>query len=437
MPDNLPVRTGLKPNLWAVDLWEDEAVNPSPPVDIEALYESIFNRPKRAIELPMIRELIAPLPHRIRNSLMKDFYTDEKREGRDNALLLVSKRLQQMLLVWKSYPFYKLPYLQPVGGDENDEEEIKPAIRFKAPRKLMPASDVSFVSIIMGIDRDDKHYNDEVEQDIHPPFLGYELLRQRKSKRMTAVANRIAYNVMQVALEAKEKTGEDRRFTAYFAAATLCEQWDIIPPYLAAVKRDHVLAAAECGLLRMTCPKWWGKQLNRMRDLCCEHMNVAAGLVSDSRPYVSEETLQEFIQQQKSAMKWLEDTMIENDEGVVLPLVEAAMAGNANPSNRLVELVVRRRGVEEMAKDAGMIGFMITITCPSKYHANSYKWNMTNYKVAQEYLVKQFAKLRSALDYRGINIPGIRVAEPHKDGTPHWHMCTFIQPEHEETFKNW
>ncbi|MEC4729157.1 hypothetical protein HWQ46_27055, partial [Shewanella sp. D64] len=138
----------------------------------------------------MIRELIAPLPHRIRNSLMKDFYTDEKREGRDNALLLVSKRLQQMLLVWKSYPFYKLPYLQPVGGDENDEEEIKPAIRFKAPRKLMPASDVSFVSIIMGIDRDDKHYNDEVEQDIHPPFLGYELLRQRKSKRMTAVANR-------------------------------------------------------------------------------------------------------------------------------------------------------------------------------------------------------------------------------------------------------
>ncbi|MEC4729166.1 replication endonuclease, partial [Shewanella sp. D64] len=114
---------------------------------------------------------------------------------------------------------------------------------------------------------------------------------------------------------------------------------------------------------------------------------------------------------------------------------EAAMAGNANPSNRLVELVVRARGVEEMAKDAGMIGFMITITCPSKYHANSYKWNMTNYKVAQEYLVKQFAKLRSALDYRGINIPGIRVAEPHKDGTPHWHMCTFIQPEHEETFK--
>ncbi|MEC4729114.1 hypothetical protein HWQ46_26785, partial [Shewanella sp. D64] len=191
MPDNLPVRTGLKPNLWAVDLWEDEAVNPSPPVDIEALYEPIFNRPKRAVELPIIRELIAPLPHRIRNSLMKDFYTDEKREGRDNALLLISKRLQQMLFVWKSYPFYKLPYLQPVRGDENDdEEEIKSAIKFKAPRKLMPASDVSFASIIMGVDRDDKNYKADAEQNIDSPFLGYELLRQRKSKRMTAVANR-------------------------------------------------------------------------------------------------------------------------------------------------------------------------------------------------------------------------------------------------------
>lgn len=164
-------------------------------------------------------------------------------------------------------------------------------------------------------------------------------------------------------------------------------------------------------------------------------MNITAGLVNPDRPYVSEEAFQEWTVQQRTAMNWLENTMIENDEGVILPLIEAAMAGNANPSNRLVELIVRAKGLEEMADEAGMKGFMVTLTCPSRFHRVSTKWHLGSPREAQQYLVGQFAKIRSALKYRDIAMTGLRVAEPHKDGTPHWHLVCFIHPQHEADFK--
>lgn len=267
-------------------------------------------------------------------------------------------------------------------------------------------------------------------------YGGFDLIKYRKSKRLKDVANRLALAVLdEVKDSASHYSGDVAFLKAYDAAAAVCQRWQVNPPYYADVKRNQIIEAAECAILRMTSPKWWLNKLRSLRDLCCEHLNVAAGLVGEESPYLSRESFNEWCEQQKSGREWLENTMIESEAGVVLPLIDAAMAGTANPSNRFVELIVRARGLEEVAEEQGKVGFMVTLTAPSKYHFNSDKWNCENAQFTQAYLSGQWSKIRSALSYRKIKIQGLRVTEPHKDSTPHWHMLIFVHPDHTNVLK--
>lgn len=265
---------------------------------------------------------------------------------------------------------------------------------------------------------------------------GFDLIKYRKSKRLKDVANRLALVVLDEVKDAASLNHGDIAFLkAYDAAAAVCKQWQVQPPYYSDVKRNQIIEAAECAILRMTSPKWWLNQLQRLRDQCCEHLNIAAGLVGEDSPYLSRDSFNEWCEQQKSGREWLETTIIESESGVILPLVDAAMAGSANPANRFVELIVRARGLEEVAEEQGKVGFMVTLTAPSKYHFNSDKWNCESPRFTQSYLSGQWRKIRAALSYRKVKVQGLRVAEPHKDGTPHWHMLIFVSPEHVDLLK--
>ncbi|KKL69364.1 hypothetical protein LCGC14_2115680, partial [marine sediment metagenome] len=107
------------------------------------------------------------------------------------------------------------------------------------------------------------------------------------------------------------------------------------------------------------------------------------------------------------------------------------------------ELMVRCRGFETMAQDADHEGLFITLTCPSKYHrafsisgdANP-KWNGATVLEAQDYLKAVWARIRASLDRQSIRVYGLRVAEPHHDGTPHWHLLLFVEKESSQALKD-
>jgi len=90
------------------------------------------------------------------------------------------------------------------------------------------------------------------------------------------------------------------------------------------------------------------------------------------------------------------------------------------------------RGV--ICNEIGFVGEFYILTALSRYHATiktghrNCKSNGSSPADTQRYLCSVWQKIRAKLHRENIRIFGIRVAEPHPEGTPHWHMLMFMLP---------
>jgi hypothetical protein len=185
---------------------------------------------------------------------------------------------------------------------------------------------------------------------------------------------------------------------------------------------------------------WWRRSLRVAIGRYVEHEAIKVGMVGFNSAYVSNETMQRRREQNKRNAQLLEWIEAENDEGYKSTLAELSAAGVSNPENRKNELMTRIRGIEEEAIRKGLICEFLTLTCPSKYHATSNKrinpkYNNSTPKEAQDYLVNVYAKIRAKLGRIGISPVGFRVAEPHKDACPHWHLMLFVKRSEVKTLR--
>ncbi|MCW2257872.1 hypothetical protein M2263_003963 [Providencia alcalifaciens] len=203
---------------------------------------------------------------------------------------------------------------------------------------------------------------------------------------------------------------------------------------------DDQLCAA---LLRMFDVAWWYRRLKRMSDVKREHLAIAIGQVQRSAsPYVSKTTLHRWVEQKRSNWQFLKDFELQDEDGNRTELTKMVLGSVGNPAVRRCELMARMRGFEDLADEMGCVGEFYTITAPSKYHS-AYQaggfvsnWMGNDPRATQKYLCSVWQRIRAAYARAGIRVFGFRVAEPHHDGTPHWHMLLFVRPEHVEELRD-
>jgi hypothetical protein len=189
-------------------------------------------------------------------------------------------------------------------------------------------------------------------------------------------------------------------------------------------------------MLRCVDPAWWRRRLRTVHGRAFEHAAMRLGFVSiRNGAYASNETVARHGGAKRRNAKTLANVTMTNEHGHEFALAELALKSVANKSIRRAELMLRMRGCEEIAGELGHVGVFVTLTCPSKFHAVLAKsgtqnpnYNDSDAREAQGYLVKVWACIRAALHRYDIRPYGFRIAEPHHDGCPHWHMLLFVAP---------
>ena len=188
----------------------------------------------------------------------------------------------------------------------------------------------------------------------------------------------------------------------------------------------------------------WLRAINQKVGIAFESARRAAGMVSPHvSPYASFTTCQWLKDRQKKQLDWLDSMAIESEAGETLELKDVHDASVSNPANRRHELMTQLRGCQEYADSIGHVALMGTLTAAGRYHrlkkhgkyfVENPNWNGANPLDAHEWLKTSWQRFRAAADRDNLTYYGMRVVEPHVDGTPHWHGVFFVPRDQVSAF---
>lgn len=322
----------------------------------------------------VFRKSVAKLPRNFGRQLAKEFSEKYNQYGVVTAFKYLRERTSRALKVLKDYPLPKKALYR-----ESDRNELANNIANHCYEILKgeKIKESSFESVLTQSD------------SLNIPEISYSEKLQKKYNELCEVTKK--YKV---------------------TAPKIC---------------PDITESIEVAILRLTCSKWWSRrfevQARHMREL----MQIAAKRVNKKCPYVSYDGLSDYRTKQKQIEEFLNafELVCEETEQTIL-LSDMALKSNANPEVRRTELMVRLRGMEELAKEKKQDAYFITWTVPAMLHGSSSKWVYNTPKEAQSYLCSQWAKARAKIARNGLKFAGARVTEPHKDGCPHWHMLIFV-----------
>ncbi|MDH2998076.1 hypothetical protein A1D22_09330 [Pasteurellaceae bacterium LFhippo2] len=229
--------------------------------------------------------------------------------------------------------------------------------------------------------------------------------------------------------------------TVYRKCGLLCQGIGFDVPYWATfINTDKPnIKSMEIALNKIADEVYWFRTLRKAQKQMIEHIAIACGEVrKDVAPYISNNGFGDWQTQMKKNYAFLKAMIIENVKAPEeqVELLDMFLRSSSNPQLRRLEMMTRLRGIEEWAEENDYQALFLTLTAPSSYHAQhskggqNRKWSGASPKQTQAYLNKIWAQGRAILKKRGIEFFGMRVAEPHHDGTPHWHLLMYVKPDH-------
>ncbi|MEV9381950.1 replication endonuclease [Klebsiella variicola] len=193
-------------------------------------------------------------------------------------------------------------------------------------------------------------------------------------------------------------------------------------------------------LARMLCADWWYRKLWQMRCEWREEQLRAVCLVNKkASPYVSYEAVIHKREQRRKSLEFFQSHELVNADGDTLDMEDVVNASSSNPAHRRNEMMACVKGLELIAEMRGDCAVFYTITSPSRFHATlnngrpNPKWTSETVRQSSDYLVDTFAAFRKAMHKAGLRWYGVRVAEPHHDGTVHWHLLCFMRKKDRRT----
>lgn len=177
---------------------------------------------------------------------------------------------------------------------------------------------------------------------------------------------------------------------------------------------------------------WWRRRLRRIVSRAFEVEARRCNLIARRRQvYCSDNAVARRRERNAATRAALAGMIAEAPDGAEVSILDAADASISNPRIRRGELMTRIRGFEEEAERYGHVGRFVTLTLPSRWHrartngrANP-KWEGATPREGQRELCRVWARARAAWKRAGFQPYGFRIAEPHHDGTPHWHLLLF------------
>ncbi|MCX2442656.1 replication endonuclease [Citrobacter freundii] len=285
----------------------------------------------------------------------------------------------------------------------------------------------------------------------------YARLPDMNDKELKKFAARIAsqlWSKYEELSDAWEGThgGKDTLFTdeaqahLYGQVAGIARAFNFTPMYWKKYRKGQMtIRMAFSAISRLIKDEWWVSQLKAQRMRWREALLIAAGEVNKDRsPYASKMAIRDVHARRLANLEYLKSCELENKvTGERIDLISKVMGSISNPEIRRMELMNTIAGIERYAASVGDVGMFITLTTPSKYHPTrqvgkgesktvqlNHGWNETAFtpKDGQRYLCRIWSLIRTAFKDNDLEVYGMRVVEPHHDGTPHWHMMLFCKP---------
>ncbi|PKQ77765.1 hypothetical protein CJP16_11360 [Aeromonas sobria] len=258
-----------------------------------------------------------------------------------------------------------------------------------------------------------------------------------------AFAERLAKHVLTLRRDYFD--GDEEEYPAFRAAKSLLDGYDLRDPDFDYDFENPAVARPNHWLNRFCDPAYLVRCIRRVSSRRLFDASRLAGVVGKhAQPYAPDYLVSRRVHRvhkNRSTLSGLAAvSLADGMEGC--PLIDAIDASVSNPEVQRAELMTRLKGFETVAKQERHAALFLTITCPSRYHSTSAGNTNPNWLAAgcptvkdgQAYLNGVWRDIGRRCADKGteknpkepISVYGFRFAEPHADGTPHWHAIIFV-----------